>query len=59
MELVTGNFALLPMATWAGKSSWGAVPELGLGVARQLDWYRRCGLDHGDQPHQRHHGWRC
>ena len=25
MELVTGNFALLPMATWAGKSSWGAT----------------------------------
>ena len=24
MELVTGNFALLPMATWAGRSSWGA-----------------------------------
>ena len=23
MELVTGNFALLPMATWAGKCSWG------------------------------------
>ncbi len=23
MELVTGNFALLPMATWAGKSTWG------------------------------------
>ncbi len=22
MELVTGNFALLPMATWAGKSTW-------------------------------------
>ncbi len=22
MELVTGNFALLPMATWAGKCSW-------------------------------------
>ncbi len=22
MELVTGNFALLPMATWAGRSSW-------------------------------------
>ena len=22
MELVTGNFALLPMATWAGQSSW-------------------------------------
>ena len=25
MELVTGNFALLPMATWAGKSSWSAT----------------------------------
>ena len=25
MELVTGNFALLPMATWAGKSSWKAT----------------------------------
>ena len=25
MELVTGNFALLPMATWAGKSTWGAT----------------------------------
>ncbi len=25
MELVTGNFALLPMATWAGKSSWRAT----------------------------------
>lgn len=25
MELVTGNFALLPMATWAGKCSWGAT----------------------------------
>ncbi len=25
MELVTGNFALLPMATWAGRSSWGAT----------------------------------
>lgn len=22
MELVTGNFALLPMATWAGRSTW-------------------------------------
>ncbi len=25
MELVTGNFALLPMAVWAGRSSWGAT----------------------------------
>ena len=25
MELVTGNFALLPMATWAGRSSWSAT----------------------------------
>ena len=25
MELVTGNFALLPMATWAGKCSWSAT----------------------------------
>ena len=25
MELVTGNFALLPMATWAGRCSWGAT----------------------------------
>lgn len=25
MELVTGNFALLPMATWAGKSTWRAT----------------------------------
>ena len=25
MELVTGNFALLPMAVWAGKSNWGAT----------------------------------
>ncbi len=25
MELVTGNFALLPMATWAGKSTWAAT----------------------------------
>ena len=25
MELVTGNFALLPMATWAGKATWGAT----------------------------------
>ncbi len=25
MELVTGNFALLPMATWAGRSSWKAT----------------------------------
>ena len=25
MELVTGNFALLPMATWAGRSTWGAT----------------------------------
>merc|ERR1712159_577344 len=25
MELVTGNFALLPMAVWAGKSSWTAT----------------------------------
>ncbi|MGA0021065.1 MAG: formate/nitrite transporter family protein [Vulcanococcus sp.] len=25
MELVTGNFALLPMAVWAGKSTWGAT----------------------------------
>ena len=25
MELVTGNFELLPMATWAGKSTWGAT----------------------------------
>ena len=25
MELVTGNFALLPMATWAGKCSWKAT----------------------------------
>ena len=25
MELVTGNFALLPMATWAGKCTWGAT----------------------------------
>ena len=25
MELVTGNFALLPMATWAGKSTWGST----------------------------------
>ncbi len=25
MELVTGNFALLPMATWAGRSSWRAT----------------------------------
>mgnify|MGYP006226229959 FL=1 len=25
MELITGNFALLPMATWAGKSSWRAT----------------------------------
>ena len=25
MELVTGNFALLPMATWAGKSTWQAT----------------------------------
>ena len=25
MELVTGNFALLPMATWASKSTWGAT----------------------------------
>ena len=25
MELVTGNFALLPMAVWAGKSSWSAT----------------------------------
>ena len=25
MELVTGNFAVLPMATWAGKSTWKAT----------------------------------
>ena len=25
MELVTGNFALLPMATWAGRCTWGAT----------------------------------
>lgn len=25
MELVTGNFALLPMATWAGRSTWQAT----------------------------------
>ena len=25
MELVTGNFALLPMAVWAGKSTWPAT----------------------------------
>ena len=25
MELVTGNFALLPMATWAGRSTWAAT----------------------------------
>ena len=25
MELVTGNFALLPMATWAGRCSWRAT----------------------------------
>jgi formate/nitrite transporter len=25
MELVTGNFALLPMAVWAGKSTWKAT----------------------------------
>ena len=25
MELVTGNFALLPMATWAGRSTWSAT----------------------------------
>lgn len=25
MELVTGNFALLPMATWAGRSTWKAT----------------------------------
>ena len=25
MELVTGNFALLPMATWAGQCSWKAT----------------------------------
>ena len=25
MELVTGNFALLPMATWAGRCSWEAT----------------------------------
>ena len=25
MELVTGNFALLPMSTWAGKSTWRAT----------------------------------
>jgi len=25
MELVTGNFALLPMATWAGKCSWSST----------------------------------
>ena len=25
MELVTGNFALLPMACWAGKTSWKAT----------------------------------
>jgi formate/nitrite transporter len=25
MKLVTGNFALLPMATWAGKCSWKAT----------------------------------
>ena len=25
MELVTGNFALLPMATWAGQSTWRAT----------------------------------
>ena len=25
MELVTGNFALLPMAVWAGKSTWRAT----------------------------------
>ena len=25
IELVTGNFALLPMATWAGKSTWQAT----------------------------------
>ena len=25
MEFVTGNFALLPMATWAGKCSWSAT----------------------------------
>ncbi|MBV2352312.1 formate/nitrite transporter family protein [Synechococcus sp. HK05] len=25
MELVTGNFALLPMAVWAGKSTWSAT----------------------------------
>jgi formate/nitrite transporter len=25
MELVTGNFALLPMATWAGRSTWRAT----------------------------------
>lgn len=25
MELVTGNFALLPMAVWAGKTSWRAT----------------------------------
>ena len=25
MELVTGNFALLPMAVWAGRSTWSAT----------------------------------
>ena len=25
MELVTGNFALLPMSVWAGKASWSAT----------------------------------
>ena len=60
MELVTGNFALLPMAHLGRQEHLGChVPQLGLGVDRQLDRHRRCGRDHGHQPHQRHHGWRC
>lgn len=25
MKLVTGNFALLPMAVWAGKTTWSKI----------------------------------
>jgi formate/nitrite transporter FocA (FNT family) len=56
MELVTGNLALLPMATWAGKCSWGAT-------FRNWTWVwignfigTACGADHGHQPHQRNNG---
>lgn len=31
MELVTGNFALLPMSVWAGKASWAPPSATGPG----------------------------